>query len=123
MLTTNTNQSLNFTASDGTIFVTSGAVVIGNYVMDFKGGYMPFSQMSSFDTTTHSTDNYYQNSVLSVYNFNNFPDLTSAHSDATTLAGLGSFYISNTSSSKPLGLFTFYYDGSNISLKSSSKVF
>jgi len=119
MLTTNTNQSLNFTASDGTVFVTPGAVVLGHYVMDFKGGYMPFSQMTNFDSSTNT----YQNSVLSVYNFNNFPDLTSVHSDATTLAGLGSFYISDTTKTKPLGLFTFFYDGSNISLQSSSKVF
>ncbi len=120
MLTTNLNQTIGFTATDGTVYVTPGAVQVGNYVMNYKGGILPFSEMTNFDSSTNT----YQTSVLSIINFQHFPDLTANYSTPTSVeANLGSFYITDTTNTKPLGFFTFYYDGSNINLKSSSKVF
>jgi hypothetical protein len=118
MLTTNKNLNLDFYTQDGTCFVSGGAIKISNYVMNYRGGNIPFSAMT--DMTTSGT---YQNSVLSLYNFYNFADLTANYSSpATTPSGLGSFYIGDSTNIRPLGFFTFYYDGTDITLKNSSKV-
>jgi len=123
MLTTNNNQSLYFSVSDGTAYVAPGSVLVGRYVMSFRGGSIPFSEMTRFDTTTHSTDNYIQNSVLSIYNFKYFPDLTANYSaPISSEADLTSFYMSD-SSMKPIYDCLFFYDGTNVSLKNSSRIF
>lgn len=120
MFTTNSNQSVGFSVSDSTVFVTQGAIQVGSYIMDFKGGNLPFSAITKFDGSANT----YQNAVVSIFNYSNFPDLTSSHSTpASDPSGLGSFYLADTSTSKALGFFTFHFDGTNITLKNSSKVF
>lgn len=120
MLTTNLNQALNFHAAgptDSTVYVNPGVTMVGPYIMDFRGGYKTFSQMTDF-----TSSNGYQYSVLCLQNVNNFPDMTSViFSPVSSPAELESPKIDSTYM-KPLGLFLFYTDGANITLTSSSRI-
>jgi hypothetical protein len=121
MLTTNSNQALSFYSAgptDSTVYINPGTTRVGNYILDFRGGYRTFSQMTDF-TTSHG----YQYSVLCIQNFNNFPDTTNvvfAPVDSTN--ELVSPNIGDSTFIKPLGLFLFYGDGTNITLTSSSRI-
>lgn len=74
MFTTNSNQMFNFSVTDSTVYVSSGCTLVGNYVMDFRGDSILFSDMVSSDFTTFP--NYYQYSVLCLTNYNRFPNLS-----------------------------------------------
>ena len=117
------NQNLNFSASDSTLYVSYGSALVGQYILDFRGGNIPFASMTNFDLTTSTTNGYVQNSVLSLINFNNFADLSSVYTaPVATEASLQSLYTADTSTSRPIGSFLFQFDGTSINLKSSSKV-
>jgi len=120
MLTTNNNQSLSFNATDSTVYVSPGVAQIGHFVMDYRGGSASFAELTNFDGSA----NRYQYSVLSLYNFNNFSDLT-----GVTMSSVGSIndlispYIVDTTSVRPIGLLLFSTnDSTQIQLISSSKV-
>lgn len=122
MLTTNPNQALNFYAAgptDSTVYVNPGVAMVGPYIMDFRGGYRTFTQMTDF-----TTSNGYQYSVLCLQNVDNFPDMTSViFPPVSSPAELESPKIDSTYM-RPLGLFLFYNDGTNttLTLMSSSRI-
>jgi hypothetical protein len=122
MLTTSNNQSLGFRydrTSDGTVFLNPGVTMVNNYIMDFRGGYKTFSQMTDFTTGS----NKYQYSVLCLQDSgDHFPDMTSiAFSPVDTTAALVSPGVDSTFV-KPLGLFLFYTDGVSVTLSSAARI-
>lgn len=118
MLTTNNNQALNFYASgptDGTVYVNPGVAMVDYLVMDFQGGYKTFAEM-----TTPQLQGY-QYSVLFLQNVNNFPDMSTAiFTPVDSTSKLTPPYVNY--GTKPLGLFLFYGDGTNVTLTSANKV-
>jgi len=142
MFTTNSNQMLNFSVSDSTVYVSPGCAVVGNYVMDFRGDSITFDNMVSSDFTNNP--NYFQYSVLSLYNYNGFADVTaitaSSVSSEAALISPTIFDTTNTGSNdpadatttththglsrdvRPVGLFLFTNDGTNVIHKSSSRI-
>lgn len=119
MLTPYTNQSMSFKTMDSTVYILPNAFQVGNYVMSYRGGYKTFSEMTAFDGTANT----YQHSILSVTNFNSFPEITISKSPLlTSLSNDSAMYVADVTTSKTLGFFTFFYDGTNINLKTSHKV-
>jgi len=121
MLTTNNTQALNFYSSgltDGTVFLNPGTAQIGPYIMDFRGGYQTFSQMT--DLTTANT---YQYSVLCLQNANNFPDMTTVtFTPVSSTSELVSPYIGDSTNLRAIGLFLFFNDGTHTSLTSFNRI-
>lgn len=120
MLTTNPNQALNFyydSTQDSTVYLNSGVSMVGPYIMDFRGGHKNFTQMTDY-TTSYG----YQYSVLCLQNSYNFADMTSmVFAPVSSPTELISPRIDSTFI-KPLGLFTFFSDGTHTTLTSASRI-
>ena len=125
MLTTNYNQSLSFyfaSPTDSTVYVNHGVafvdaenIAVTPHVLDFQGGYKTFVEM------THPQLLGYQYTVLCLQYVDGFADMTAVTFDPVdSPSKLTSPAINN--GLKPLGLFLFYGDGTNITLTSSSRV-
>ena len=123
MLDTNQNP-FQCSASDSTVYVTSGATRIGNTIMAFRGASISFKNMTNFGDTTAA----YQYSALCLQSYNNYPDLTSAVSPvASTTSSLVSPILTDATNAyaalHPIELYTFYnVDGTRINLINSTRI-
>lgn len=122
MLTTTGIQNFGFEFDATMLTVLSGTARIGNTVLSYDGTRVPYENITSFDSA-----NVYQNSLLYLQNFGDMADMTQVVSDTTTsvralnLPELPSDSTNPYSPVHPLGMFTFYNDGTDISLISYSK--
>ena len=117
MLKTNVGQ-LDISVQDSTIAIQPGSVRIGNTVMEFPGGRITATEISSFGGDASS----YQYSALLLQNFNGAADMTSVRS-APQSSDLDLLYPETDASKYALGLFKLWSpDGINAEIASYSKV-
>jgi len=123
MLTTTGFKNFGFEFDSTMLTVLPGTARIGNVVLPFDGTQTSYDAISNFTTA-----NRYQNSLLYLQNFGGVADMTQVLSDETTsvraldIPELPSDSLNPYSPSHPLGMLTFFNDGTSISLTSYNQL-
>lgn len=114
MLTTTGFKNFGFEFDTTVLTVLPGAARLGDTILKFDGTQITYSSI-----TTFSSPSMYQNSLLYLQNFGDAADMTKAVSDETSSVQALDFpELPYDSTVHPLGMFTFYNDGTDISLVS-----
>jgi len=123
MLTTTGFKNFGFEFDSSELTVLPGTARVGNTVLGFDGTQISYDNLSNFTTA-----NRYQNSLLYLQNFGDVADMTQVLSDETSsvraldIPDLPSDSSNPYSPTYPLGLLTFFNDGTTISLTSYKEV-
>ena len=123
MLTTTGFQNFGFEFDSTMLTILPGAARMGNSVLSFDGTIVSYDNITQFDTA-----NMYQNSLLYLHDLGGAADMTQVLSDETSsirgldIPSLPSDATFTYAPVHPLGMFTFYNDGTEVSLISYNKI-
>jgi len=123
MLTTTGIQNFGFEFDSTILTVLPGTARVGNSVMKYGGTRALFEDLTEFTTA-----NRYQSSLLFLQDIDGVSDMTKVLSDETSsIRALDILELPSDSSNPyspthPLGMLTFFNDGTSISLTSYNQL-
>jgi len=124
MIITTGTQNFGLEFYDSTVTVLPGDARIGNILMYFDGEQASYESLTDFSSEV----DVYQNSLIFLQDFNSAADMTKVLSDTTSsLRGLDLPVLPSDSTdlfsmNYPLGMLTFFTDGTSISLIDSKEL-